>query len=115
MRHFLKHRCLRAGWWFFCHLTALIALTKGIAHKGVPYVTANSILPGPTNRQLAEERTEPIPIQENQPSDWLGIPRLISRTGTPEDIAHAVAFFASDAAEYFTGQSLHVSGGLFMP
>ena len=94
---------------------ALIALTKGIAHEGAPYVTANAILPGPTNRQLAEERTEPIQIQEDQPVAWLGIPTLISRQGTPEDIAHTVVFFASDAAEYITGQSLHVSGGLFMP
>ena len=46
---------------------------------------------------------------------WLGIPILAKRRGEPEDVAHAVAFFASDAAEYVTGQSLHVSGGLFMP
>ena len=94
---------------------ALIALTKGIAHEGAPYVTANAILPGPTNRQLAEERTKPIQIQENQPVNWLGIPTPISRKGTPEDIAHTVVFFASDASEYITGQSLHVSEGLFMP
>ena len=48
---------------------ALIALTKGIAHEGAPYVTANTILPGPTNRQLPEEKTEPIQIQENERSD----------------------------------------------
>ena len=34
--------------------------------------------------------------------------------GRPEDIAGAVAFFASDAAEYVTGQTLSVSGGLTM-
>ena len=94
---------------------ALIALTKGIAHEGAPYVTANAILPGPTNRQLAEERTKPIQIQENEPVNWLGIPTPISRKGIPEDIAHTVVFFSSDASEYITGQSLHVSGGLFMP
>ena len=90
---------------------ALIALTKGIAHEGAPYVTANAILPGPTNRQLAEERTKPIQIQENEPVNWLGIPIPISRKGIPEDIAHTVVFFSSDASEYITGQSLHVSGG----
>lgn len=47
--------------------------------------------------------------------NWLGIPMLINRKGTPEDIAHAAAYFASPAAEYVTGQTLHVSGGLFMP
>ena len=95
---------------------ALIALTKGIAHEGAPYVTANAICPGPTpERRLEEERDQPARIQENRQLDWLGIPMLINRHGTPEDIAHAVAFFASDGAEYITGQTLHVSGGLFMP
>ena len=47
--------------------------------------------------------------------NWLGIPILISRTGAAEDIAHAVSFFASEAAQYVTGQTLHVSGGMFMP
>jgi 3-oxoacyl-[acyl-carrier protein] reductase len=94
---------------------ALIALIKGIAHEGRPFVTANAICPGPTDRLLAEERIEPVRIHENQEFNWLGIPMLINRKGTAEDIAHAVAFFASDAAEYITGQTLHVSGGLFMP
>ena len=38
---------------------ALIALTKGIAHEGAPFVTANAICPGPTVRELAEDRTTP--------------------------------------------------------
>lgn len=94
---------------------ALIALTKSIAFEGAPYVTANAICPGPTDRRLPEERTEPIRISEGDQLNWLGIPYLVNRKGIPEDIAHAVAFFVSDAAEYITGQTLHVSGGLFMP
>ena len=38
----------------------------------------------------------------------------MKRLGTPPDVAAAVAFFASDAAEYITGQTLSVSGGLTM-
>ena len=72
---------------------ALIALTKNIAHKGAPFVTANAIRPGPTDWCLAEERDEPVRIEGNKQLDWLGILNLISRRGTPEDIAHAVAFF----------------------
>ena len=94
---------------------AMIALTKGIAHEGGPYVTANAICPGPTNKDLAEDRATPIAIQEDEPLSWLGIPFLVGRRGTAEDVAHAVSFFASDAAEFVTGQTLHVSGGLFMP
>jgi 2-hydroxycyclohexanecarboxyl-CoA dehydrogenase len=36
------------------------------------------------------------------------------RLGEPEDVAAAVAFLASDAAGYITGQTLSVSGGLTM-
>ena len=94
---------------------ALIALTKGIAHEGAPFVTANTILPCSIKkyRELAEERT--IRIEESQKIDWLGMRILTSRRGEPEDIAHAIAFFASDGAEYITGQALHVGGGSLMP
>jgi 3-oxoacyl-[acyl-carrier protein] reductase len=37
-----------------------------------------------------------------------------ARYGTPEDVAAAVAFLASDAAGYITGQVIHVNGGMFM-
>ena len=94
---------------------ALIALTKGIAHEGAPYVTANTILPNSIKKypELAEERT--IEIEEGKKMDWLGMRILTGRRGEPEDIAHAIAFFASDGAEYITGQSLHVGGGSLIP
>lgn len=39
----------------------------------------------------------------------------LGRLGTPADIAQAVAFLASPAAAYITGETLHVNGGLYMP
>ena len=38
----------------------------------------------------------------------------MKRLGNPADVAAAVVFFAADAAEYITGQTLSVSGGLTM-
>jgi 3-oxoacyl-[acyl-carrier protein] reductase len=55
---------------------------------------------------------------------WAGVPEAaieamlqmipLGRKGTPEDVAEAVAFLASDAAAYITGQVLNVDGGLVM-
>ena len=38
----------------------------------------------------------------------------LAKLGQPEDIAKAVAFFASDNANYITGQTLHIDGGMVM-
>ena len=37
----------------------------------------------------------------------------LKRFGTPEDIAQAVVFLASDNAKYITGSTIHVNGGMF--
>jgi 3-oxoacyl-[acyl-carrier protein] reductase len=39
----------------------------------------------------------------------------LARLGTPADVAHAVAFLASPAAAYITGETVHVNGGMYMP
>ena len=94
---------------------ALIAVTKCIAHEGGPYVTANAICPGPTDRRPAHDRPDPIDIDETRQLDWLGIKFLTGRHGVPEDVAHAVTFFAAEEAGHITGQTIHVSGGLILP
>ena len=38
----------------------------------------------------------------------------IGRLGSPEDVAHAVAYLASPEAGYVTGETLHVNGGMYM-
>ncbi len=38
----------------------------------------------------------------------------LGRLGTPQDVAHAVAFLASPEAGYITGATLHVNGGMYM-
>jgi 3-oxoacyl-[acyl-carrier protein] reductase len=38
----------------------------------------------------------------------------LGRQGTPEDVAHLVAFLASDLSDYITGQVINVDGGMVM-
>ena len=38
----------------------------------------------------------------------------LGRLGEPKEIAYAVAFLASEQADYITGQTLHVNGGMYM-
>ena len=76
---------------------ALIALTKGIAHEGSPYVTANIVVPGPTNPEPRSNRVEDPPVAEDGSVRWLGMKYLSGRMGVAEDVANATAFFTSKA------------------
>jgi len=84
---------------------AVIGLTKALAQEIAPSgVTVNCVAPGvidtPMNAHLdSTELAREIPA---------------GRLGTPEDIARAVAFFASAQAGYITGQVLSVDGGFGM-
>jgi 2-hydroxycyclohexanecarboxyl-CoA dehydrogenase len=90
----------------------VIAFTKTIARevarKGV---TANTVCPGPTD-------TPPLQKTMAQGGERFiaaltkAIP--VGRLGLPEDVAVAVALFASDDAGFITGQTLSVSGGMSM-
>ena len=51
---------------------ALIAVTKGIAHEGSPYITANVVCPGPTNPDPRHLREPDPPIAEDGSANWLG-------------------------------------------
>ena len=96
----------------------LIAFTKGIAHEGGPYITANVISPAAVSGDLrpASERGEEWPPEPNLQDDkWLkwGVP--LNRRAVPEDIAEALLFLVSDSACFITGQTIHVGGGYMMP
>jgi 2-hydroxycyclohexanecarboxyl-CoA dehydrogenase len=90
----------------------VIAFTKTIAREAARKgVTANAVCPGPTRTPMLEamaaEGGEKL-------VDSLTRAVPMKRLGEPEDVAAAVAFFASERAGFVTGQTLSVSGGLTM-
>jgi 3-oxoacyl-[acyl-carrier protein] reductase len=86
----------------------LVGLTKSVARElGSRNVTCNAVAPG----FIATTMTDGITAEARE-TLWGQIP--LQRLGSPEDVAAAVAFLASDEASYVTGTVLNVSGGLYM-
>jgi 3-oxoacyl-[acyl-carrier protein] reductase len=86
----------------------LIGLTRSIAREVASRnIVCNAVAAGVVDTEI-----------------WQGVPAAaveamlgmipVGRKGTPEEVAEAVAFFASDAVTYITGQVLNVDGGMVM-
>ena len=86
----------------------LIGLTKSVARElASRNITVNAVAPG----FIQTEMTESLPAKVKE--EMLArIP--LGRFGTPEEVAQTVAFLASEAAAYLTGQVIHVNGGMLM-
>ena len=80
------------------------ALAREIGSRGI---TVNCVAPG----FIDTDMTKTLP-EEQQAALKTQIP--LGRLGSPDDIAHAVAFLASPQAGYITGTTLHVNGGMYM-
>jgi 3-oxoacyl-[acyl-carrier protein] reductase len=86
----------------------LIGLTMAIAREVASRnITSNAIAPGFIETSMTAALSE-----EFKQSAVKQIP--LGRVGTPDDIANAVAFLASDEAAYITGHVLNVNGGMLM-
>ena len=86
----------------------IIGFSKSLAREvGSRGITVNVIAPG----FIETDMTQSLP--EAQKEIMMGQIAL-GRFGAPQDIADAVAFLASPAAAYITGQTLHVNGGMYM-
>jgi 3-oxoacyl-[acyl-carrier protein] reductase len=86
----------------------LIGFTKALAREVASrQITVNAVAPGFVPTALT------VDLPEELKSYMLNITPL-GRMGEPEEIAYAVAFFASDEAGYITGQVLSVDGGMMM-
>jgi len=86
----------------------MIGFTKSLAREvGSRNITVNVVAPG----FIVTDMTDAL--GEDSRKALLGqVP--LGRLGSPEDIAHAVAFLASPRAGYITGETLHVNGGMYM-
>ena len=81
-----------------------------------PYgIRINNVAPGAIQRQTAEEMANTVQNPQHAQLGYLE-PRIpLGRIGQPDDVAKAVLFLASDDADYITGQTIKVDGGLTLP
>ncbi|HYR45587.1 MAG TPA: SDR family oxidoreductase, partial [Thermoanaerobaculia bacterium] len=86
----------------------LVGLTKSVARElASRNITCNAVAPGFIATSMTERMTD---AARGALTGQIPLGRL----GTPEDVAAAVAFLASEEAAYVTGTVLNVSGGLYM-
>ncbi len=86
----------------------LIGFTKAVAKElGSRSITVNAVAPG----FIQTDMTASLPEKAKE-TMISNIP--LGRAGTPQDVAAAVSFLASEDAAYITGQVIHVNGGMYM-
>ena len=87
----------------------LVGLTKALAVEfGTRGITVNCVVPG----KIAGPRAASAGTSGAIPGG--GHP-LVGREGEPEDVAAAVRLLCSSGGRYITGQTIHVSGGIYLP
>lgn len=87
---------------------AIMGFTRVLAQEvGPDGITANCICPGIIVTEMGRTNL----ADETNVNKWVGDTAL-RRLGQPDDIVGAACFFASDASEFITGQSLNVDGGI---
>jgi 3-oxoacyl-[acyl-carrier protein] reductase len=87
---------------------ALLGVAKSLAKEyATRGITVNAVTPGYVDTDMTS-----VMNTEMRDKTVAGIP--LGRTGTPREIATAIAYLASDEAAYITGQTLRVNGGMYM-
>lgn len=93
---------------YACTKAALIALTRSLALELAPsHIRVNCVAPGVIHTDMVEALGQ-------ETMDGLAEQTPLGRLGTPEDIAYAVSFLASEKASFITGQVLTADGGFIV-
>ena len=86
----------------------LVGFSKSMARELAPrQVTVNCVAPGYIITDMTSDLSEDI-------QEMIKAQIPLGTLGTPEDVADAVAYLASEESSYMTGQTLHVNGGMYM-
>ncbi len=92
----------------------VIGLTKALARESAGFgVRCNAVAPGPVDTPLLNGTAAASTLGARAKQGMIDA-TLFKRMGTPEEVAAAIAFLASDDASFVTGHTLAVSGGLSM-
>ena len=93
---------------YACTKAAIVGMTRSLALELAPsHIRVNCVAPGVIN-------TDMVQVLGQETLRELAQETPLGRLGTPEDIAHAVAFLASDKASFLTGQILAADGGFIV-
>lgn len=97
---------------------AVISLTQSAAFTFAPHLTVNAICPGLVETDMWQRMDREWTTLQGAPCGQAWQQRVaavpMGRPQTPQDVAELALFLASPAADYMTGQSINIDGGLMM-
>ena len=89
----------------------IIALTTRVANEAGPYgINVNAVAPNTTMTERVAQLRWAVRSPEEREAYIANI--ALRRLGQPEDQAKVIAFLASEDADYISGQTIHVNGGM---
>jgi NAD(P)-dependent dehydrogenase (short-subunit alcohol dehydrogenase family) len=88
----------------------VVNLTRAMAIELAPDVRVNAVCPGPIETDMTRTGAPAGVDYERYHADLTQYPYL-KRIGTPEEVAQAILYLASDAAAFVTGAMLSIDGG----